>query len=140
MRPQLVRTNSIYPNLEGICSFSLVVKGTSNDLDNIKIEEGQEEEEQHSQDPEPQTDQERIDKRKLHWLSHFLVEYYKETTSATMEGRIANLYKAAEKAAQISLLQIQRTVFYKFKLNPAYQIPATTIATQLWNHFRILWI
>ncbi len=38
-------------------------------------------------------------------------------TNATMEGRIANLYKAAEKAAQISLLQIQRTVLYKFKLN-----------------------
>ena len=55
--------------------------------------------------------------------------------SATMEGRIANLYKAAEKAAQISLLQIQRTVLYKFKFNPEYQVPATTIATQLWNHF-----
>jgi len=128
MRPQLVRTNSIYPNLEGVRSFSLVVKGTSNNLDNIKIEEGQsqgqeEDEEQHSQDPEPQTDQERIDKRKSHWQSHFLVEYYKETTSAT------------EKAAQISLLQIQRTVLYKFKFNPDYQIPATTIATQLWNHF-----
>ncbi len=135
-----MRTNSIYPNLKGVRLFSLVVKGTSNDLDRIKIEEGQsqgteEEEEQLSQDPEPQMDQEKIDKRKAHWQSHFLVENYKETTSATMEGRIANLYKAAEKAAQMSLLQIQQTVLYKFKFNPDYQIPATTIAMQLWNHF-----
>ena len=139
MQPRLVRTDSIYPNLEGLLPFNLVVKGTSKDPDYIKVEEGhsqgQEEEVQHSQDPEPRTDQEKIDQRKSHWLSHFLVEYYRETTSATMEGRIANLYKAAEKAAQISLLQIQRTVLYKFKFNPDYQVPATTIATQLWNHF-----
>jgi len=140
MRPQLTRTDSIYPNLKGVRSFSLVVKGTSTNLDNIKIEDGhsqgtEEEDEEFSQDPEPQTDQEKIDKRKAHWQSQFLIKYYKETTSATMEGRITNLYKAAEKAAQISLLQIQRTVLYKFKFNPDYQIPATTIAIQLWNHF-----
>ncbi len=96
MQPRLVRTDSIYPNLEGLLPFNLVVKGTSKDPDYIKVEEGhsqgQEEEVQHSQDPEPRTDQERIDKRKSQWLSHFLVEYYRETTSATMEGRIANLY------------------------------------------------
>jgi hypothetical protein len=141
IRPPLVRTNSIYPNLEGVCSFSLVVKGAAVDLDTrIKLENdnpdgNQETNAEFSQDPEPKTDQEKILQRKDHWLSHFLVEYVKETERASLEGRIANLYKATERAAEISLLTIQRTILYKFKFHPELKTPPTVLAAQLWNHF-----
>jgi hypothetical protein len=80
-------------------------------------------------------DQEIILHLKTHWLNKFPVEYVKETGQASLEGRIANLCKVTEKAAQLSLLTIQRTILYKFKFNPDLQTPPTTLAAQLWNHF-----
>ena len=129
--PKLVRTNSIYPTLDHSRSFSSVLRGFIHPENQVLKKET------HNlvtpTTPGPSTI--KIQKRKEHWENQFNFEFNKEVMNAELEGRIANGFSAAEKAAKQCMLEIPKIVMYNFRFHPELAIPTRLLAKQIWNHF-----